>query len=105
MEKAALLVIGLSFVMTGDDVQNESKKLEGTWDVVSLEVDGKLQPKEKLAKQLIFGSGTLRGLGPPMTFVLDVSRTPKWIDLVFKKGNQSFPIHAIYDLNDDDLRL
>jgi uncharacterized protein (TIGR03067 family) len=105
MEKATLFVVGLVMVMTGNDVQNELKKLEGTWDVFSMEVEGKAQPKEKSAKQLIFGAGKLTGLGPPMTVVLDVSKNPKWIDLVFKKGDQSFPIHAIYDLKDDELRI
>jgi uncharacterized protein (TIGR03067 family) len=104
MKKSAVCA-AILIVMVGGDVQNELKKLEGSWNVIYMEIDGLRQPKEKSPKQIIITGDKLTGIGPPMSLTLDISRNPKWIDLVFKKGDQSFPIHAIYDVSDDELRI
>lgn len=87
------------------DVDTETKLLQGTWKVSSLEVDGKVQPAEKAPKEFIIAGKTLKGIGPEMTIKLDPSKKPKWIDLIFKKGDKDFPIKAIYEVVGDELKL
>jgi len=88
----------------GDRAQ-ELKQLEGTWDVIALEVDGKVQPKEKAPKEILISGNKLTGLGPEMTITLDPTRKPKWIDLAFKKKDKLYPIRAIYEIKGDELKL
>jgi uncharacterized protein (TIGR03067 family) len=86
-------------------------KLEGTWQVVSLEVDGKEIPKETIKESRLIIKGkeftmkekiaTYKG-----TFSIDSSKSPKTIDIKFtegpEKGNTSL---GIYELDGDDLKL
>ena len=88
----------------GDRAQ-ELKQLEGTWDVIAFEVDGKVQPKEKSPKQFLISGNKLTGLGPEMTITLDATKKPRWIDLAFKKKDKLYPIRAIYDVSGDELRI
>ena len=88
----------------GDRAQ-ELKQLEGMWDVIAFEVDGKVQPKEKSPKQIVITGDKLTGLGPEMTITVDPAKKPKWIDLIFKKTNKPYPIRAIYDVRGDELRI
>jgi hypothetical protein len=30
---------------------------------------------------------------------------PKWIDLIFKKGNRAYAVHGIYEVRDDEFLL
>jgi uncharacterized protein (TIGR03067 family) len=69
---------------------------------VSCEVNGK---QEKSPKRFIIVGEKFTGLGPEMTVKLDVSKKPNWMDLTFKKGDQFFPIHAICEINGDELRI
>ena len=87
------------------DRAKELKQLEGTWDVIALEVDGKVQPKEKAPKQIVVKDNKLNGLGPEMTITLDPTKKPKWIELAFKKNNKLYPIRAIYEIKGDELKL
>ena len=88
----------------GDRAQ-ELKQLEGTWDVIAFEVDGKVQPKGKSPTQFLISGNKLTGLGPEMTITLDATKKPKWIDLAFKKKDKLYPIRAIYDVSGDELRI
>jgi uncharacterized protein (TIGR03067 family) len=83
----------------------ELKQLEGAWDVIALEVDGKVQPKEKAPKEILISGNKLNGLGPEMTITLDPTKKPKWIDLAFKKKDKLYPIRAIYEIKGDELKL
>jgi hypothetical protein len=58
----------------GDRAQ-ELKQLEGTWDVIAFEVDGKVQPKEKSPKQIVITGDKLTGLGPEMTISVDPTKS------------------------------
>src|SRR5262249_20844078 len=79
--------------------------LEGSWQIVGMEAFGKPAPPEKAPKKLVIAGGKLTGLGPPMDIRLDPTKTPKWIDLTFKKDDKDYPLKAIYDLRGDELRL
>jgi uncharacterized protein (TIGR03067 family) len=87
------------------DPAKELKRLEGTWQVTAMEAFGKPAPPDKAPKELVIAGSKLKGLGPDMDIRLDPAKKPKWIDLTFKKGDKSYPLKAIYDLSDNELRL
>jgi len=87
------------------DVKTDLNLLQGTWKVLTLEVDGKAQPPEKSPKQITIAGSQLKGIGPEMTIKLDPSKKPKWVDLNFKKGDKDYPIRAIYEVAGDDLTI
>jgi uncharacterized protein (TIGR03067 family) len=87
------------------DSKQELKLLEGTWRVLALEVDGKVQPAEKSPKEIIIAGNKLTGIGPDMTMKLDPTKKPKWVDLAFKKMDKAYPIRAIYEIKGDNLKI
>ena len=116
MIRAAVLALTAGLSLAAGDgnkkaLDMEYAKLEGTWQVVSLEVDGMKIPKEtiKESKLIIKGKeftmkekvATYKG-----TFSIDPSKKPKTIDVKFRegpeKGNTSL---GIYELDGDDLKL
>jgi uncharacterized protein (TIGR03067 family) len=101
---ALVLVATTTFAATTGPEQ-ELKKLQGTWNVVSLEVDGKPEPKSKAPKQLVIAGDKLTGFGPVMKLTLDPGKTPKWVDLTYTKGDKAFPVYAIYEFRENDLKL
>ena len=96
----------------GLDAQDgELKRLQGTWNVVSLEVEGQTMPASALngARIVIQGDHfTTSGMGASFegTIELDASTTPKTFNLSFtlgpEKGNRSL---GIYELDGDDWRI
>ena len=116
MIRAAVLALTAGLSLAAGDgnkkaLDMEYAKLEGTWHVLSLEVDGMKIPKEtiKESKLIIKGKeftmkekvATYKG-----TFSIDPSKKPKTIDVKFRegpeKGNTSL---GIYELDGDDLKL
>jgi uncharacterized protein (TIGR03067 family) len=116
MIRVAVLVLTAGLSLTADDGNKEPvdmayAKLEGTWQVVSLEVDGAKVPNEtvKESKLIIKGKeftmkekiATYKG-----TFSIDPGKKPNTIDIKFtegpEKGNTSL---GIYELDGDDLKL
>ena len=116
MIRAAVLVLTAGLSLAAGDgnkehLDMEYAKLEGTWQVVSLEVDGMMIPKETIKNsKLIIKSkeftmkeniATYKG-----TFSIDPSKKPKTIDIKFtegpEKGNTSL---GIYEIDGDDLKL
>ena len=97
--------------LTKDVLDKELARFEGTWKVISLEVEGmKLSDKSlKAARLIIKGKdftmkddfATYRG-----HFSIDPSKKPKTIDMKFtegpEKGNTSY---GIYELDGDDFKL
>jgi uncharacterized protein (TIGR03067 family) len=94
-----------------DPLDEEYAKFEGTWQIVSLELDGMKLPEETIKDSRLIIKGkeftmkekiaTYKG-----TFTIDASMKPKTIDLKFtegpEKGNTSL---GIYELDGDDLKL
>ena len=90
---------------------DDIKKLQGTWNIASLEVDGAKQPDGAFQGAQITIKGdsfTTTAMGDVYsgTFSVDASATPKTIDMHFadgpEKGNTSL---GIYDIEGDSWRL
>jgi uncharacterized protein (TIGR03067 family) len=88
--------------------ESDVNKLQGSWTIVSLEMEGKSIPVSG-AKIVIEGSRfTTTGMGAPYkgTMEINTSVTPKTIDMKFdegpEKGNSSL---GIYELDGDTWRL
>jgi uncharacterized protein (TIGR03067 family) len=116
MRGYAVLVLAAGLSVAADDSKKESlemdyAKLEGTWRVVSLEVEGVKIPEETIKDSRLIIKGkeftmkekiaTYRG-----SLIIDPSKKPTTIDLKFtegpEKGNTSL---GIYELEGDDLKL
>ena len=116
MSKYAVLVLAAGLALAADDAKKdpldeEYAKFEGTWQIVSLEVDGMKLPAETIKDSRLIIKGkeftmkekiaTYKG-----TFTIDAGKKPKTIDLKFtegpEKGNTSY---GIYELDGDDFKL
>lgn len=93
-----------------DAVKAEKAKLQGTWKVVSLEIDGTKAPEEDIKKMsLVFqdGKAITRRTGDKdyeATYTIDPSQKPATVEFV--SGNEKEkPIRCIYLLNGDDLKI
>jgi uncharacterized protein (TIGR03067 family) len=100
-----LLLVSLTPGQEDRLAEADFKQLHGAWDVTEMEFDGKPVPKEKAPARLVFSGMKMTGLGPEMTVSLDPAKKPKAIDLTFRKGDESYPVRAIYDLTGDELKL
>ncbi len=84
-------------------IQEELKKLEGKWMVLTIEADGKpILEKDKQQTITITGS-KFAGFGPEMTFTIDPSRKPKHLTLLAKLKDGDVTINSIYELSKDQL--
>jgi uncharacterized protein (TIGR03067 family) len=112
----ALAPLAVLLLLAADDKKDAKKdqeKLQGTWDVVSLEVAGNTVPKDKLENfrstikdDVMSHKGAEEGKTEEVTFVLDPSQKPKAIDMTLKKGGQAGQvILGIYSLDGDNLKL
>jgi uncharacterized protein (TIGR03067 family) len=91
-----------------DAVKKELAKLEGTWQLVSAETDGKKAPDEqvKQIKVVIKGDHHTvwfgdKALAKNVRFQIDPTQKPKTVDDTLDDGRM---IHGIYELNGDTLR-
>jgi len=84
-------------------VQQEVRKLQGTWKVVSFEASGTDQTA-KGPKEIVIKGDELRGLAPNVSFRIDPAKKPKTLDLIDKGDSKKiFPL--IYELKDDELKI
>jgi uncharacterized protein (TIGR03067 family) len=116
MSKYAVLVLAAGLSVAADDAKKdpldeEYAKFEGTWQIVSLEVDAMRIPAETIKESRLIIKGkeftmkekiaTYKG-----AFTIDPGKKPKTIDLKFtegpEKGNTSL---GIYELDGDDFKL
>jgi uncharacterized protein (TIGR03067 family) len=116
MIRAAVLVLTAGLPLAAGDGKEDPldmdyAKLEGTWQVVSLEVDGMKIPKETIKESKLIIKGKEFTMKEKIaiykgTFSIDPSKKPKTIDIKFtegpEKGNASL---GIYELNGDDFQL
>src|SRR5947209_8398370 len=88
--------------------KKDEKLIEGTWIVVSREMDGKKTPADELKRgNLIFRNGTITGddgkkKEKAAAYRLDPSISPKAIDLT---DSEKEPTRAIYELDGDTLKM
>ncbi len=116
MTRYAVFFLAAIFSLAADDAKKdpldeEYAKFEGTWQIVSLEVDGMKIPAESIKDSRLIIKGkeftmkekiaTYKG-----AFTIDAGKKPKTIDLKFtagpEKGNTS---QGIYELDSDDFKL
>ena len=111
-----ILVI-LTLVVLGQSAHQDSspsddiRKLQGTWNFVSLEVEGAKLPEAMLSgSKIIIKDDNFTSISAGVTYEgkikVDISKTPKTLDLIFtdgpEKGRTSF---GIFDLAGDDLKI
>jgi uncharacterized protein (TIGR03067 family) len=108
-----LLFVAVPLLAAGDArdeaIKKDRKKYEGTWQVVSLEVDGKQTPEEDARKITVVneadgkwaievgGKVVARG-----TSEIDPTKKPKAVDLTVTEGeNSGRTTLGIYEFKDD----
>ncbi len=91
-----------------DTVKAELKKLQGTWQLVSAETDGKKLPEETVKKIRVVIKGNKhtvhfgdKVVAREIPFTLDPTKDPKTTDDTLPDGKQ---IHGIYELKGDLLK-
>jgi uncharacterized protein (TIGR03067 family) len=93
-----------------DKTANDTKELQGSWQVVSLEGNGEARPDDEAKElQIVFKGDEIfavkpKGEDPRSKFKVDSSKTPKTIDLrpVAEKDKI---VAGIYSLNNGQLKL
>jgi uncharacterized protein (TIGR03067 family) len=114
---AVVLLLGAD-TQKDDAVKTETNKLQGTWRVVEAERDGVKAPGDETKKITLVIKGDkltakrTENAGKPeeknyeMSFTLDPTKNPKWIDVTYtdgeRKGESSL---GIYELKDDSLKI
>lgn len=87
---------------------DDLEKLQGSWSIVSLEVDGRQMPSSGARILIQGGNFTAEGMGSDYSgrVKLDAARTPKTFDLQFtsgpEKGNANL---GIYELDVDTWKI
>jgi uncharacterized protein (TIGR03067 family) len=106
-------LINLTLIGTTDAAEDSRKgdlaKLQGTWQIISMEAEGKKLPKDEYSgvkwvfdgnKIIAVRKGERKEQG---TFTLDEAKRPKQIDTTAKDDGDV--LHGIYQLDGDDLKL
>jgi uncharacterized protein (TIGR03067 family) len=113
--KVTALIAALAaiyFMPVPDDAADKDQaKLEGTWKLVAMEVDGKDVPAEKLTSATLTIKGNKYSVlsGKKLHEVelkLDASKTPKEIDMQFLDGpNKDRVGRGIYRIDGDKFKI
>jgi uncharacterized protein (TIGR03067 family) len=113
----ALLIAMTSLAAAGDDkdkaIKEDRKKYEGTWQVVSLEVDGKKTAEEDAKKITVVnerdGKWAIEVEGKVVargTSEIDPTKKPKTVDLTVTEGdNKGQTALGIYEFKDDTRKV
>jgi uncharacterized protein (TIGR03067 family) len=123
MRRHALLALGVGLLVAGghllaagdkdEAIKKDRKKYEGTWQVISLEVDGN-QSDEEAAKKITVineadGKWAIEAEGKVVargTSTIDPTATPKTVDLTVTEGESSGQTAlGIYELGDDTRKV
>jgi uncharacterized protein (TIGR03067 family) len=112
---ALLAMAPLCFATQGDTVKTELAKLEGAWQVVGHETEGKATNEEFWrtvqfffkGNQLTFkGDDILSKKVARITLVIDPSTTPRVIDMRIVEGEfKGTTLEGVYELKGDDLKI
>ena len=114
---AAALLTAIATITAADDAKDEAikkdrKKIEGTWRVVALEVDGNKSPEEDARKLTVVngsdGTWSLRSEDKEIkgTSTIDPTVKPKTIDLTWtdEEGKENHSL-GIYELGETTRKL
>ena len=108
-----MLAVGLLLAADSPEgtITKEKEKLAGTWNVVSVEANGKRVPAEAIKDfQYIFtaDSATRKKGGKAESgagYKLDPSKSPKWMDMTGTTDGKARAIPGLYELDGDTLTL
>lgn len=104
-------VITIVLVIASADPSREQGRLEGTWSLASLDVNGKQVDAKDLGRFKLVTRGdrwwlTIDGKPVPATYHVDADRSPAAIDLTYSEGPyKGKPVHGIYRLEGDTLTM
>ena len=111
-QPAIVLMSGvLAAVVGAEDVEAETKKLQGTWTMVALEIDGKPIEPARFKDTTLEVKGdkyvvTTGGKAREVRFALDASRKPREIDLFFPDPPNADKLHrGIYRFGGDTFQM
>jgi uncharacterized protein (TIGR03067 family) len=115
MKVEMLAAVTAILFVAADTKDNEAKKelekLQGTWYMAALEVEGQQVAEEKLQSATLTIKGdkytvTVKDTTYETVITLDPSKKPKAIDMVFTDGPNKDKIHrGIYELDGDTFKL
>jgi uncharacterized protein (TIGR03067 family) len=116
MRRKLILVVASSFLLAAadkkeDPVKKDLAKLQGTWTMTALEVDGKPVPEDKLTSSTLTIKGDkyiikVEDNTYKCTIKLDPSKDPKEIDMTFLDGpNKDKTGKGIYVLEKDTFKI
>jgi uncharacterized protein (TIGR03067 family) len=103
------LIAFLFFV--ADEPKTDLDRLQGTWVMASLEVDGKLVPEEKIKGTTLTIKGDkyivkVKDKTHEVSFKLDAKQNPRHMDMYFPDGKDAPKLaKGIYELKGDTLRI
>lgn len=108
-----LMCLALVPLVAGDPTdaaRKDLKRMQGSWVMAALEVDGKLVPENKLGTTLIIKGNKyttrVKDKEFTTTFTLDPSKNPPAIDMVFVEGdNKDKVLKGIYKIEGDTLKI
>jgi uncharacterized protein (TIGR03067 family) len=107
------LAVGVMLASSGvqaDDAKKDLEQLQGTWQMVSHEVDGKPDEALKGAVRVVEGDKFTIKKGDEVlrtaTMKLDPTKKPKWIDITFTEGPEKGKVRrGIYVLEGDTQKI
>jgi uncharacterized protein (TIGR03067 family) len=106
---AVVLLIGAD--KKDEAARKDLKKLQGTWTMASLEINGQQVPAEKLQNTTLLIKGNkyivkVKDKTYETRFTLDPTRTPKQMDMTFSDGPNKGKLHkGIYSVEGDTFKL
>ena len=115
MKRTVVLVLLVVLPIAADKPKDAAKKdlerLQGTWVMAELEVEGKVVPEEKLKGTTLTIKGdkyivTVKGRVHETTFKLDAGQKPKAIDTYFPAGTDAPKLSkGIYEVDGATFKL
>jgi uncharacterized protein (TIGR03067 family) len=112
MSVVLVLGVGLAAEAPAEDAaKKEYTRFEGTWKIVSVEVEGAKQEEGLLKNARIILKGdkfTFKqgDMSTPGTFKVDVTTKPRTIDVTFTGGpDKGQTLHGIYELDGDTYKV
>jgi uncharacterized protein (TIGR03067 family) len=112
--RALMLIVTAGLLVAAANAQDDAKKekLVGTWDAVSVTVDGKARPEDEVKKsKMIFTGDKITILREGRkddegTYKIDSTKKPKHIDLTPTTGGEAGKtMQGIYELEGDTLKI
>jgi uncharacterized protein (TIGR03067 family) len=104
-----VLLGGVLLAAASENKDKAADKLQGTWTVVSVVIDGKENPKAKDDKVTFDGAKLIvkhKDDAHEATYKLDPAQKPKAIDITPTDGpNKDKVMKGIYSIDGDDLKV